>query len=1529
MKYHATFSTIAISVFVVIFFFFISIATVFVLNFDSPAYLLSNHVLNKIASFEPYSISFANLDSDLKNGISLNDVSIKLNDIEFAKIGRVRFATSYFSLFKGYFTKRIPLEIALFDVDVNIPFSYKDFVKPSNSSGNDEKWKEKYSYTYKINMMNADINYQDQYILKNLIMNLALGSDLTIGNLQFNLENFNLKRKDFDIILSSLRFSFDNNKNYDISSSVSKLEFINETNKLVLNNLSFATLISEKERINHILSDINNSFEYNALYDLFINLELSLSSLSFANEHDNILLDNAKISCRDNILSLQIGKTNSKIKDFLIKAENISPKVNLKNSAIDFNLDNPSYLIFDYKSENLINLDSLSFVLQKSDEDYLLNINDCKLTNLNEYSKEHLSRISFNSNILFETFGDQHNIKGNLYLYPDFSFNFLKDLEIPFEFSIALDEENNIRMADVRAENLTTQSPDESFDIQFSYSDKLLFNITNHDNFDLIFDADENYNLLFETNNFALYPFREVIKTLFPDFESYIGEDFKITSYIKANYDSEIKKGDVFSVLTLSDIKFNQYDFSISTNANINIDDRLLSFSNTFLTTDWFRADFEGSFMSDRFAPQGVFRLSFPYLSEFIKINFNKEEDSSYTFVGTIPRFESGYLQGNISYLENMISSNIDLKAGGRNYPIQTTWDFENENITLDSPGLIINADYSDLLLNILIAIEDFRIGKTDDSLVNGEFKFNFDISKQIFDLSLLNFQIDKLKHFENEPNLFISLTGNNTSISLNRFDFISPYDSFLGKGYYDIDNRYAVLALGDGEEKIELAFSPFENYYTGIIDISNLNLRRFGIKEQILDAKLVGRGGRFEDFEFSGNFDISPTQRSTKPWNLSSSILVRNTLIKLYGISYQNNFLSLSDSGISYDAKEGELQLDSNLLLSFFDLEREYKIRGELHGNSLFGKYESLFEAGKGILNSYQEGSINLNLSIPYLYRDDEILLENKEIIVNKEVDKLTVGGNLLSADIDLNTKYGKLDLFGFDNVINLNLEGDLNLSDFNIDLSVNSFDIYYLNTFYPAPIFRFLPSSVLYGKLKIYGNLLETDFHVFGDVFGDEIGFELWWLNRQDFYGVHPKFHIWDNVLETEEMDVISIDRVTKEKRQHKGIMDYSMQNSFLDYYKVVLITDPDNRIFARVPFSESNIDFESWVDGTFYFEIDNLGKKHVGGDLTFSNGQFSYGLKELPFWWDPVENYIIDFNVTTGNNLSFIYPLSSSPILRANLKSDTKFSFKNDMFLQKMDVGGDILIQSGQIYYFQKSFFITEGDLNLNNMGNELNPKINLRARLRDFDRNNEKIDIYLVLNNSTFDSINPSFESSPLKSNAEILSILGNAVLPLDSASTTENTVASLLTNSVDLLTRLGVMDTQTGDLNESIRRALSLDMFSLNSRIIENFLIDSVNLGLNYRLRTSALSRYLNNTSIYIGKNLKDNFFLQAMIYFASVDSNTTDSAIFASDLAINTELSLEWSNPLGLVTFFTHPSNITIYDIIRSFGLSFTKRITF
>ena len=95
---------------------------------------------------------------------------------------------------------------------------------------------------------------------------------------------------------------------------------------------------------------------------------------------------------------------------------------------------------------------------------------------------------------------------------------------------------------------------------------------------------------------------------------------------------------------------------------------------------------------------------------------------------------------------------------------------------------------------------------------------------------------------------------------------------------------------------------------------------------------------------------------------------------------------------------------------------------------------------------------------------------------------------------------------------------------------------------------------------------------------------------------------------------------------------------------------------------------------------------------------------------------------------------------------------------------------------------------------------------------------------------------------------------------------------------------------------------------------------------------SMLARYLDRTSLFAGKYIGDNWFVKVRLMLKA-DSNVKLSNkvghFLAKDLILDTEISLDWDTPMGTLSVFTQPRELSVFDILDTIGFSVTKQIQF
>ncbi len=300
---------------------------------------------------------------------------------------------------------------------------------------------------------------------------------------------------------------------------------------------------------------------------------------------------------------------------------------------------------------------------------------------------------------------------------------------------------------------------------------------------------------------------------------------------------------------------------------------------------------------------------------------------------------------------------------------------------------------------------------------------------------------------------------------------------------------------------------------------------------------------------------------------------------------------------------------------------------------------------------------------------------------------------------------------------------------------------------------------------------------------------------------------------------------------------------------------------------------------------------------GDSARGNSDSSSGsYKRLPA--------VVDMKITTGPRVEFVFPNESYPIVSAYADLGSSIHITADSEIGAFSVVGDVALRGGDIYYINRSFYIREGVVKLNENESKFDPLITARADINEVSQDG-RVTISLVLDNAPLMSFVPRFESNPPLSQLEIMTLLGQ-----NPATGSSN---PLLTISGDFLSQFKVIQ----DLERSLRNFLRLDMFSIRTAALQNALF--LVTGLQQPVSSFGnLGNYFDNTTVFIGKHLTQDMFLQSMF------SLRYDDMVDAwGGLKLEADIGLELSSPLVNIKWNfvpLHPENMFIDDL--SFTLS-------
>jgi hypothetical protein len=279
---------------------------------------------------------------------------------------------------------------------------------------------------------------------------------------------------------------------------------------------------------------------------------------------------------------------------------------------------------------------------------------------------------------------------------------------------------------------------------------------------------------------------------------------------------------------------------------------------------------------------------------------------------------------------------------------------------------------------------------------------------------------------------------------------------------------------------------------------------------------------------------------------------------------------------------------------------------------------------------------------------------------------------------------------------------------------------------------------------------------------------------------------------------------------------------------------------------------------ASGNLHFAIENNETLTITGTVAAEDTVITLDAEEISAFREGIGggvtdlDVVVNLQVNAGKRVEFLWPNEDFPVLRAYGAPGTGLRVIADTRIPQFVLDGDVLLQGGEIYYFQRSFFIQEGQVFFNPNDTRIDPLISARAEIRE--RNDEgPVIISMIIDNSPLSSFTPRFESNPPLSQLEIYSLLGQT-----SAEGQESEV--VVRTLTDALTQFTVVRR----VERQIRNILGLDMFTVRIQVLQNALLQAMNNDPEEE-RRNTIGNYFDNTAVYMGKYIGSDLFIQAMV----------------------------------------------------------------
>lgn len=288
-------------------------------------------------------------------------------------------------------------------------------------------------------------------------------------------------------------------------------------------------------------------------------------------------------------------------------------------------------------------------------------------------------------------------------------------------------------------------------------------------------------------------------------------------------------------------------------------------------------------------------------------------------------------------------------------------------------------------------------------------------------------------------------------------------------------------------------------------------------------------------------------------------------------------------------------------------------------------------------------------------------------------------------------------------------------------------------------------------------------------------------------------------------------------------------------------------------------------------------------------------------------------IDLDVQIGKGVTFYFPSKDFPVIigQADPSSRLKVSFDNRE--QAFALKGNAVLRGGNLFYIQRNFYLKSGKMVFNENQYSFDPRVTLEAELRTRDEDNESVKITLRVENESLLNFQPVLESSPSLTQAEIAALLGSAFMGMEDG--TDVDLRRTLIASTDIIPQLNFVNI----FERNTRRLLGLDLFYVRTEVVQRWLLDMANLdtGLDEG-GGGTLADYLDNTSVFAGKYIRDDVFFHTMLQLEQ-----DEPLVNKSSLTLDSEIGFELTTPFFLFDWslaLKHPENLFVSDNSFSFS---------
>jgi len=769
-----------------------------------------------------------------------------------------------------------------------------------------------------------------------------------------------------------------------------------------------------------------------------------------------------------------------------------------------------------------------------------------------------------------------------------------------------------------------------------------------------------------------------------------------------------------------------------------------------------------------------------------------------------------------------------------------------------------------------------------------------------------------------------ISGMADQNGASFRQISYIDSSGMLLGSADFtwdkDFSYIYFILDITDGSMSGEKYYATGKIKDDNInfdISVSDMRLNRFvhKIGPMLISADASVSWNSIKEFDAKINLSSLRTRIDSNAVYAAVNINVSNNELSV-------NNLNMDYSGVKTNLSDLIFNIDKGIVFARADIQgffKEKAVKGNIGIDANFASVNSWLELDKIVRDLDGQLSID-NFSFGDI-RDEEFKLVFRCIdgaVSAKGGHKDMIRLEMDSDGIFFAGLSAPLPIHG--NIVGTYKKGiiDSQTNNFFIDI-VRLFNIFSVQKDF------FITSGYITGKTQFVGPFWNPEFH--GTAKAESLRFKV------------PNYI-------TEDIRVAPVDVIAEGYEMTFGPADVLVGEGngtakgwffFENWAPVNIGLDISIHRDNPIPYGINIGGFLSsgTAAGTVNLVIDVPEKfMEMKGDLFTNESELGISMEdirtnaEMDHSAEVVFNSVVNVKITVGSKVEFIWP-TSSPILRATPEMGTVIYVSSDTQAGQYTLDGNVKIRSGELYYFDRNFYIRQGNLVLKENETKFAPRISARAEIKDRS-DSGTVTIAMIIDNQPLFSFQPRFEANPSMTQLEIYSILGQNFTIVQTEDNIDEVRHLLLSSTTDLLTQFIAGSDALSQLaigrqfERQVRNFMKLDTFSVRTRIFQNFVVTSASRLSQYSDPNAAdrnrvgLGNFIDNTSVFVGKYIGQDMFVQGILTL-KYDENRTNVQnrnVFGG-MTFEPDLGIELQSPFLTIRwdFFPyHPENWFIND---------------